>query len=163
MRRLIVVGAVLLFAGAPASSYADSVLGAGEIASAGGQPNNLFLFGAVSDATGADPGGVAFFGEPTSRQAFGGTVRCLRVEGNRASMVISLQVGISAPPRFVGGGSVIFVEDNGLALPSETPVDRQQNRRLTAAQLAAQLQAGCPAPVTPAARILSGDIAVTDT
>jgi hypothetical protein len=161
MRRLIVVGTVLLFAGAPASSYADSVIGAGEIGSAGGQPNNVFLFRAVSNPAGA--GGVALFGEPTSLQAFGGPVQCLRVDGNRASMVISLRVGINAPPRFVGGGAVIFVEDNGTASPSETPVDRQQNRRLTAAQLAAQLQAGCPAPIVPASRILSGDIAVTDT
>jgi hypothetical protein len=164
MRRSIACTAVLAMFAFPAVSHADFVGGSGAIAAPAGQPNNDLLIAALSGPNGENPAGFGVYAVPLTAQAFGGEVQCLRVVGNRAAMVVTVDAGITVPPRFVGGGAVIYVEDNGPTPPAGLPFDRQQNQRLTAPQLAARLAAGCPAPiVAPRSPLLTGDLFVMDT
>ena len=176
MARKLVCSAVLIAIGALAlpsmssatgySSYSkyDWVLGHGEIASPNGQPNNTFALGAIglSSPFGFGNYSVTDVGGPGICDpgcSFTVKITCMRVVGKRATLVGPFIQEENQPERF--DGAVIYVEDNGFTKWGKPPVDRQQNRRLEAAELAA-LRNNCPAPITPPNTIVKGEIVVRD-
>jgi hypothetical protein len=168
---LALVGVVLTGVAATAgavpsneSGNKDSVHGAGQILTAPGDgsvPNNRINVTAKSGPSGEDPDGKVSFKALADKPAFSGDVVCLRVEGNRATILFSLDKTKQGPPRFEDGGAIVFIEDNGNPSGGESP-DRQRNFRLTEEQFAIQRAAGCPEPITPMRELESGNLIVRD-
>jgi hypothetical protein len=142
----------------------DSVHGAGQILTAPGDgsvPNNRINVTAQSGPSGEDPQGKVSFKALADKPAFSGDVVCLRVEGNRATILFSLDKTKEGPERFDDGGALVFIEDNGNPSGGSSP-DRQRNFRLTQAEFTVQKAAGCPAPITPVRELESGNLIVRD-
>jgi len=134
----------------------DFVVGGGEIGDPGLE--NHFAYNAQSGPNGEDADGRAHYVDPGDRK-FQGDVKCLRVEGNQASFVIEFTQGTKGQGAFEG--ALIYAEDNGNPQGGVSP-DRQQNSRLTQAQLDAELADGCPEPIVPRRQLNSGNIVVHD-
>jgi hypothetical protein len=142
----------------------DSVQGAGQVLTAPGDgsvPNNRLEVTAKSGPAGEDPQGKVSFKALADKPAFSGDVVCLRVEGNRATILFSLDKTKEGPERFEDGGALVFIEDNGNPSGGVSP-DRQRNFRLTPVQFEAQKLAGCPAPISPTRNLESGNLTVRD-
>ena len=141
-----------------ASSPGDSVIGSGKLPSTpSGCVNDLTVV-AHSGPNGGNPGGSLSYDDNECARYFIGDVSCLRVEGNRASIVAEFRQN-EADERFAG--LVVFYEDNGPPV-NGTPADFQQNRRLTSSQLAKQQAKGCPAPIHPVTRLTQGNLKIRD-
>jgi hypothetical protein len=168
---LALLGAVLAVVTATAAAVPenegnnkDSVQGAGQILTAPGDgsvPNNRINVTAKSGPSGEDPQGKVSFKALADKPAFSGDVVCLRVEGNRATILFSLDKTKEGPERFDDGGALVFIEDNGNPSDGGSP-DRQRNFRLTQEQFAVQQAAGCPAPISPMRELESGNLTVRD-
>ena len=168
---LALMGAVLT--GVTASAVAvpsnqaqnhDSVQGAGQILTAPGDgsiPNNRIAVTAKSGPSGERPRGMVSFKALADQPAFRGPVICLRVEGNKATILFALEKTKDAPPRFENGGGLVFIEDNGNPVGG-VPVDRQRNFRLTESQFEDQKAQGCPAFQEPMRPLVHGNLVVRD-
>jgi hypothetical protein len=163
-KTLLGVAASALVISAPVALAApnnkDRVIGSGFIGSV--EAPNQFNINAQSGPNGEDPKGTAHYHQPQAdNPMFLGKVVCLRVQGNRASLIIEDQVERNQGRFSGGGGAVIFVEDNGKS-PGGPPVDRQQNRRIAPEDFDAVVAQGCPEPMEPRTLLLQGDIQVDD-
>jgi hypothetical protein len=164
---LALMGAVL--AGLTASAAAvpdhkDSVHGAAQILTAPGDgsvPNNRLNVTAQSGPSGENPKGKVSFKALADKPAFRGDVVCLRVVGNRATVLFSLDKTKEGPPRFENGGGLMFVEDKGNPVGG-VPVDEQRNMRLTEEEFEEQRNEGCPPPEDPTRPIVRGNLHVRD-
>ena len=96
-----------------------------------------------SDPDGSNPKGQGGFADMPDFK-FKGQVVCLRVSGNRASVVVRAEHTKNQPPTL--GGDVMFLEDNGKG-PGNTSPDFITNARLTQAQTDAFAANGCPPPI----------------
>jgi hypothetical protein len=144
----------------------DFVFGLGTLSSPPGVAPNAFSYNAWSGAMGQNPNGLIYFRELSSKnRQVVGRVLCLRVDGDRASMLYEFAPGTTGQPAHHAGGRV-FVDGTKLSdIGQGASSDAQRNGRLTAAQLAAEVAAGCPDPNTPAAPLnplRSGGIVVND-
>ena len=173
--RLILLAAVLAaatFAPAVATASADDgsanqdyVVGGGQNNPANG-PTNHFAISAHSDANGDNPFGQGLFVDTASGppiHAFMGDVVCVRVDGNRASVLLAIDHSLNQPAALDDGGDLMFFEDNGDPVNGQSP-DLMINQRLNATQLQAQEAAGCPAPkaISPDRTLSAGNIVVHD-
>jgi hypothetical protein len=160
MARLAVLVAVVvpaLVAGTAqgASPNKDRVQGSGVN---GSLVPNRFEINAQSDPDGSNPQGQGGFAD-TPDFKFKGEVVCLRVSGNRATVVVRFEHTKNQPPQF--GGDVMFLEDNG-KLPGTDSPDFITNARITPAQTDAFAANGCPATIHPTTPVASGDIKIED-
>jgi hypothetical protein len=148
-RNHIVVGAALAVSALfPASALADegSVVGGG-VVGAGFAANSLAI---NTSGDGASVTGSVQFVDLSTLQTINGTVVCINVEGNRASVIYR------DTPDNGGKGGVIRLEDGGFGL------DSQRNGRLSNQQINQQIAAGCPLPVPfPTLNMMLGDIQIT--
>lgn len=174
-RRIILFAAVLVaatFVPVVATASADDGSPNQDYVVGGGQNNpangviNHFAIAAHSDPNGDNPFGQGLFVDTASGppiHAFMGDVVCLRVDGNRASVLLAVDHGLNQPPALDDGGDLMFFEDNGGPVNGQSP-DRMINQRLNAAQLQAQETAGCPAPkaISPDRTLSAGNIVVHD-
>jgi hypothetical protein len=145
MHRLAATLAICLGAVVPAVVSAvavgaaqDGVSGAGWLGGPG--PANHFEISAKQMPDGTAKGQVRFKSE--IKNAFDADVICLRVVGNRASILAALDN--PGNPRFDGGGFLMYLEDNGNGQSGVR--DRQRNTRLTETEFEIARQAGCPDP-----------------
>ena len=151
----VLVPAVVVGTAQGASPFKDRVQGSGENANV---VQNRFEINAQSEPDGSDPKGQGgFFATPDFK--FKGEVVCLRVSGNRASVVVRFEHTKNQPPQF--GGDVMFLEDNGKS-PGPPSPDFITNARLTPAQTDAFEANGCPPPIHPTTPVASGDIKIDD-
>jgi hypothetical protein len=130
----------------------DFVLGWGEISG-----NNTFIVAALSDADGSNARGFVKIKDPD--QSFTAKVVCLRVSGNRATLLADVvkQVG---RPDLVGGGVEVRLADNGR---NGQPV-KDEFSNTTYGQAAWQVRRplGCLPPLAPMSPIIRGEIKVGD-
>jgi hypothetical protein len=175
VRRFVLAFAVTALAAVPSTAFAngdddfggffsthDTIFGFGKLPLSPGGFTNYFAFGAFSLPDGSHPGGYLIVTAPETGMRFTGFVRCLNVQGNKASLVMTFDSHIAnQPPQF--RGAVFWVEDNGPTLKGHLPTDVQRNFRLTQAELDTTY-ATCPGviPPTPGRTILSNDIVVHD-
>jgi hypothetical protein len=138
----------------------DFVLGAG---TNGGQPDNHFAVGAASDSDGSDARGHFGFLDLTQGPpfaAFAGNIKCLRVQGNRATAVGQITRD-NFNRGIVGRYILLRFEDNG-----RPRYGRSQDHYFNKVQPAGIPQPPCPPPMdlTPEEGhpITSGDIVVHD-
>jgi hypothetical protein len=161
---LITAAASPCVAGAAGSK--DRVNGGGELRTAppgSSNPPNHFSINAQSNPDGTDAFGILHFTSAQQGLRFDADILCLRVVGNRASILARFRHTKNEPPRLDGGGIVVFVEDNGNPQPGGQSSDRHQNTRLSAPRFDLMVQMGCPDPTLASlVQQLRGNIHVTD-
>jgi hypothetical protein len=145
----------------------DFVLGAGTLNAPPGVPVNAFTYAAWSTADNSHAGGFIQYKEQSGqKRRIVGQVICLKVDGDRASMIYKDVAGTSGQnPAFVGGR--IFVDGRTLSELKHggSTDDAQRNGRLTQAEIDGFEAGGCPpadgnaSPLTP---LRSGAIVVHD-
>jgi hypothetical protein len=150
--------AVVLPSGASSDSSKDKIKGHGEnnppVA-----PINSFSVEAESGPSGEDPKGRIKFKSVNldPKKQFTADVLCLRVEGNKATLVGLIEKDKNNPSvldRYI----VVFAEDLGDP-PGKETVDRIRNGILPEGSP----QPDCPPPVTPPVdELTKGDIRITD-
>ena len=178
-RRFAIAVAVTALAGVPATATADDyggfaktffsthdvVGGIGKLPLSPGGFTNYFAFAAFSSPDGSNAGGYLIVTAPETGMRFTGFVRCLNVQGNRASLVMTFDSHIAnQPPQFKG--AVFWLQDNGKTQKGQLPTDVQRNFRLTQTQLDTTY-ATCPdviptPDVGPGRLIPSGDLVIHD-
>ena len=136
----------------------DSVHGGGQLPPTASGCVNHFAVNARSDADGTDAKGVLHYQAANCKAFFNADVVCVRVAGNRASVVAEFRNN-RGDPAFEG--LLAFYEDNGQP-EGGVSSDFQQNVRLNAAQLAARQALGCPPPIHPFTRLVRGNLVITD-
>jgi hypothetical protein len=162
---LVLMGvSIWVVAPSGAASTGDSVNGGGQIAPAGTDPNceNHFAVNARSGPNGESPTGVLHYTAANCTGFFKADVICVRVVGNRATVLGEFTHTKFENPTFEDGGVLAFYEDNGNPGKNGISPDRQQNTRLTAAGLAAQKLLGCPAPIEPRTQLTHGNLQIDD-
>ncbi|MGH2744268.1 MAG: hypothetical protein ACRDN8_17660 [Thermoleophilaceae bacterium] len=148
---------LLAASGAGADPPKDSVNGAGLLV---GRSINHFALHARSGPLGEDPKGRGHFHDNTDKDGtvkgarFGGPITCLRVDGNRAVLVLDFRNVKNQPDSRTA--VLVFVEDNG-TLPGPQSPDR-----IAVVDLAEPT--ACPDPLsqTPTGALDRGDIRVAD-
>jgi len=140
-------------AAAPAAANADSVFGGGQLSSASA---NFFTFNINNGS------GFVAVNDAQTGQRYAGQVSCVRVSGNAASFIVTIDPTLSnSSPTVVA--QEFWVADNGT--DPFAPTDAQRNTSLTAKQLT-RLGGACPDPTAPPKAlnpIALGDIAVSTT
>src|SRR3954464_14326041 len=121
LRRAALVCAVGAVAALPSSAVAnddgliashDFVAGIGGLPISPGGFANYFAFAAFSDPDGSNPGGYLIVTSPEQGIRFTGHVRCLNVQGDKASLVMTFDQHIlGQPDKFKG--AVFWLDDNG--------------------------------------------------
>lgn len=157
---LAACGAAVAAIGAPGvgATAGDSVHGGGELPPTAQGCENHFAVNARSDADGTNPRGILHFTDANCGRFFDAEIVCVRVSGNRASVLAELRHN-RGDPRF--SGLLAFFEDNGTP-KGGTPPDRQQNERLTPEAFAARVALGCPPPIQPRTQLVHGNLTITD-
>lgn len=179
-RRIAVAGALTVasFAGLAGSASAhfgssnnyDRVIGAGlnsatDIAA--------FVLDARSGPNGEDPFGVGGFATKGNDPSFNfiynaGTIQCLRVSGNTATLVYKVKWQKRPADLFRFDATRVYVQDNGYPTKLSKPVDRVRNTLFDSSLNPSLLD--CPDPADPAttefinkANVLTaGDVIVKD-
>jgi hypothetical protein len=154
MKRLIaaLVFSVMLVVPGIASATAvtkDFVFGLGEISG-----NNVFAVAALSEADGSNARGFVKIKDPD--QSFTAKVVCLRVSGNRATLLADVvkQVG---RPDLVGGGVEVRLAENHY--PAK---DEFSNTTYGSTAWLVRRPAGCLPPLAPMSPIVRGFVKVGD-
>lgn len=158
MKRLmtaLVLGAMLALPGVASASppaLKDYVLGKGQISG-----NNTFYVAAISDANGANARGFVAVKDPD--QYFVGRVVCLRVSGNRATLLADI-VKQRGRPDLVNGGVEMRLEDNGRN--GQPAPDEFSNTTYGPTAWQVRRPLGCLPPTDPMSPIISGEIKIGD-
>jgi hypothetical protein len=130
----------------------DFVVGWGEISG-----NNIFHVAAMSDGDGSNSKGFVRIKDPD--QSFTARVICLRVSGNRATLLGDI-IKQKGRPDLVGGGIEVRLADNG---KHQSPVnDEFSNTTYGQAAWQVRRPLGCAPPLSPMSPIIRGEIKVAD-
>lgn len=171
MRKLVftlaLVGATAFIVAPSGATYgksADTILGAGFTNPTMDDCEDYFGVAGKSGPNGENPQGLYAMSGAECGVSFVSSMDCLRVEGNRASMLARFTKTRFRKPTYEGGGVRVFFEDNGNPYRGVSS-DRIRITRMTAETYAKFLALGCPAPQSPpggSTQLVKGNIIIDD-